>query len=625
LPLHGQLSSYSDTINIKEVVISRKRLNSYTAGFKKVTIDSSVLLNHNHGTLADLLEDNSTIFIKSYGLGGTALPSFRGTGSNHTQIAWNDININHPMLGQSDLSLIPVGFIDDIDIYYGGASMGLNSGGIGGIINLKTKPVWKKETLISVNPGIGSYGKYSGLVKVKSGNNHFQSVTKAFLQSSENDFSYLNSDVSSEPVWEKRLNSQVRQRGFIQELYFRKTKKILSARLWYQSAYRNLPSSMLSQQINSGEKQFDESLRTMLNYNLDRGRFDYFLTGSWMLNRLNYTNQLASIDSRNLSEALVIKTGLGSRLGESITLKVILNEEVNVIKSNNYKQNETRNNASITASAERNGNNRVSAMILIREIFDNNVLLIPDFSAGFQFRLIDAKEYFLKANISRNSKIPTMNDLFWLPGGNSELLNEYAFIYELSYDMKQKISPGFDVHYNLSVFRNTIKDMIQWHPGEYSYWTSDNIQNVNSTGLESSLSVDYRLNKISSEFIAGYSYTKATTVSSYNNNDIHIGKQLMYVPENQVNASLRMNNHNLYFSWVSNLVGRRYITVDNSGYLPHYFLNNITSGFKFNLRGNSLDINFTVNNLFGVNYQTIAYYPLPGRSYSIKILYIISK
>ena len=139
------------------------------------------------------------------------------------RLTWNGININNPMLGQSDLSLIPAGLIDDIQIYFGGASMALNSGGIGGIINLETKPVWKKETLISVNPGIGSFGRYSGLVKGKKRKCIiFRSVTKVYLQSSENDFRYLNTEISAEPVWETRKNSQVRQKGFIQEFYFRK-------------------------------------------------------------------------------------------------------------------------------------------------------------------------------------------------------------------------------------------------------------------------------------------------------------------------------------------------------------------------------------------------------------------
>ena len=137
----------------------------------------------------------------------------------------------------------------------------------------------EKETLISVNPGIGSFGQYTGLIKVRSGNAKFQTVTKAFFQSSENDFRYLNTGISNEPVWEKRTNSQVSQKGFIQELYLRQAKSVASARVWYESADRNLPSSMLIQQPNLKETQSDESLRTMLNYDLFGGMNKYSFTG----------------------------------------------------------------------------------------------------------------------------------------------------------------------------------------------------------------------------------------------------------------------------------------------------------------------------------------------------------
>ena len=82
-----------------------------------------------------------------------------------------------------------------------------------------------------------------------------------------------------------------------------------------------------------------------------------------------------------------------------------------------------------------------------------------------------------------------MNDLFWVPGGNPGLKNEYALIYEISYEMNQKISNPLNLKYDLSAFRYNIKDMIQWHPGEFSYWTADNIQKVNSSGVESSVSL----------------------------------------------------------------------------------------------------------------------------------------
>ncbi|MCX6255656.1 MAG: Plug domain-containing protein, partial [Bacteroidia bacterium] len=327
LPLQGQVSLKNDTIRIREVIITRKKNNPDLTGYKKTIIDSSILGNYSQSTLADLLSENSGIFIKSYGMGGIATPSFRGTGAGHTQIAWNGVNINHPMLGQSDLSLIPTGLIDDIQIFFGGASMAFNSGGIGGIINLETKPVWKKEIVISINPGLGSFGQYSGLVKVKSGNINFQTVTKAFFLSSENDFRYLNTEISAEPVWETRTNSQMHQQGFIQELYYRKTKNVASARIWYQSSDRNLPSSMLTQQVNSGEKQFDESLRTLLNYDMFKGISNYSITCAWMLNRLNYSNRLASIDSRNLSKILTLKAGLERHIGENTKLKIVLDEQ----------------------------------------------------------------------------------------------------------------------------------------------------------------------------------------------------------------------------------------------------------------------------------------------------------
>jgi vitamin B12 transporter len=625
IPLQGQITFDDDTIKIKEVVITRNKSHSDLTGYKVVTFDTSALKIYSHNTLADILSENSMIFIKSYGMGGVATPSFRGTGASHTLLTWNNINISNPMLGQSDLSLIPSGLADDIQIYFGGASMSENSGGIGSTINLESKPVWKKETSLTISPEIGSFDQYSGLLKLKSGNDHFQSVTKAFLQASENDFRFLNSEATAEPVWETRANNQIRQQGFIQELYYRKENNILSARLWYQSVNRNLPSSMLIQQQNSDEKQFDESLRTMLNYEKSEGKNNFYITGAWIFNRLNYSNRLASIDSRNISETFTIKTGIENQIASNTKLRVYLNQEVSYVKSSNYNKNSTRNTTTLTASAESNLSDRFGTMFLIREIFDNKSFLLPDFSAALQLRLISERDYFIKANISRNSKIPTMNDLFWVPGGNPDLKNEYAFIYEVSYEMEQKILSGFTVNYDISLFRNSIKDMILWHPGESWYWTADNIQSVNSNGIETSVRLLYKISHFTSVLNAGYTFTKAINAAPNDISDISAGKQLMYIPENQANASFNISSRSLYFVWSSNLTGRRYITVDNSKYLPAFFLNNIITGVKVNLKGNIIDASVNINNVFNINYQTIAHFPLPGRSYEFKILFQIIK
>jgi iron complex outermembrane receptor protein len=136
----GQNSFLHDTINIEEVVVKGAKPERVLNGFKIMKLDSSALVDYSHESLDGLLKEQSFVSIKNYGVGGSSTISFRGTGAGHTQILWNNISINNVMLGQTDLSLIPVGIIDEADILFGGASLQTGSGGIGGMIALNNLP-----------------------------------------------------------------------------------------------------------------------------------------------------------------------------------------------------------------------------------------------------------------------------------------------------------------------------------------------------------------------------------------------------------------------------------------------------------------------------------------------------
>ena len=611
VPVYGQPSVFHDTIKIKEVVISRTKLSPELTGYKRIEFDSSILVSYSNKNLADVLSENTGIFIKSYGTGGVASLSFRGTGANQTLIDWNGININSPMLGQADLSVIPVGLIDNVQVYFGGASMEMNSGGIGGVINLETKPVWKKETMLSVNSGAGSFGDYSSLVKIRTGNTQFQSVTKAYIHSVKNNFRYLSGD-QTDAVWLTRTHNQFGNQGLSQELYYRTTENVASARIWYESSNRNLPSTNL-------EKQYDEALRIMINDIVSKGRNSFFITVAGLLERLNYKD--IGIDSRNLSKTLVIKAGGKSKIGEFTKLDISVNNELTVVKSNNYLQIPSRDVSTLTASLERTCTDRIGLTILMRGSLNNYKLLKPDFSAGLQYRIVDNQEYFLKASFSRNSRIPTMNDLYWPVLGNPDLKNEYALISELTYEMNKKISSSLSLKSDLSFFRNSIRDMIQWSPGPNLNWTVYNLSRVTSSGVETSVSLLYSLKKFSARFNGGYSFTKSILKASPNPESGSIGKQLLYIPVNQANGTVRLSLGNFYSSWGTVFSGKRYISTDNSHSLPYYLINNMAIGVRLPLENNSFDINFNMNNLFGFNYQSVANYPMPRQSYGARILF----
>lgn len=623
--LQGQISFRNDTILIKEVEIRGKIDGQDYKGYKATHIDSSLIGIYNQRSLADLIAENSIIHLKTYGSGGLATTSFRGTGPGHTQITWNEINLNNPMVGQSDLSLIPAGFIDEINIYYGGGSMSINSGGSGGVIDLKTNPDWDDQEVFFINPGIGSFGKRSGLVKVKAGTKGFQSVTKAFLSNSDNDFRYLNSVAGESPIWETRENSEVRQKGFIQELYFRNSRSSLSARIWYQSASRNLPVPIISPTMNPPEKQSDESLRTMLTYVSAKGLTDIHFTAAFISDKLDYTNELASVDSRNLSKRIILKSGLQRRINKMLKLEFTLNDELNLINTNNYAGNKSRNLASADAIAETDLTQWLAARVLVRQMIQDSRFLAPDFSVSTEIKPFREKYYFIKASFSKNSKIPSLNDMYWSPGGNPDLKSETGYTSEITLDMTSYLSGSLKIKNDLTFFRNHISDMIQWRPGESYYWEAGNIGNIVTSGLESGLDVNYTVQRFNARLNAGYAFTKAAIEGANTDNQEFSGNQLVYIPENQINALLRLSWQHFYSVFTATYTGKRFLTADNSQYLPQYSISDLTLGTKLNAGNVSCDLGFIVENLFNASYQNIAYYPMPGRSFLVSIVFQFKK
>jgi len=615
LQLNGQFSFQKDTLKIKEVIITHKQISSEQPGFKFYDIDSEDLKNNSLNSLTNVLNESTPLFIKNYGSGGTATSSFRGTSAGHTQVMWNGININDPMLGQSDFSLLPSGMVDNVMISFGGASMDLGTGAIGGIINLGNEPYWMKRLSVDATAGAGSFGRYSGLVKISTGSDHFQSVTRAYLNSCNNDFPYFDPAAIPEPLWKNREYNQLSQQGLMQELYFRKSENVLSARFWYQSASRELPGSTLYGY--AGEKQSDESFRSLINYSFVRGKNEFFASSALMFTNLNYSSQLYSIDSRNKTKTLVLTGGMTTPLGQYTRLKLILSDELNAIESNNYNESISNNNASVTLSAERKKGKRFGAVVLLRETLNNETLLIPDFSAGFEYRVLRGEEHFIKLNLARNSKIPSMNDRYWNPGGNPDLKNEYAYSYELGYKLDHKVSTTVTLGSELNYFNNYIRDMIQWIPGESYFWVTENIRSVNSSGFELTASMKYKADRLIVNLNTGYSYTRAIEINSeVPEND---GKQLIYIPENKAYGSVNFGYKNIYTIWVANFTGTTYTTADHSHYLNSYIINDLTSGIKFHLDKCVLDIRFKIENIFDISYQTIEYYPQPGRNYFLTL------
>ena len=136
-PLQGQAPKR--LVQLQEVSVTGKRPLT-DVGTTKTDLDTLTLRETVVNSMADVLSQNTPIFIKSYGRGSLATASFRGTSPSHTQVLWNGLKLNSPTLGMVDFSMIPSFFIDRGSLYHGASSVGVSGGGLGGAVALDTKP-----------------------------------------------------------------------------------------------------------------------------------------------------------------------------------------------------------------------------------------------------------------------------------------------------------------------------------------------------------------------------------------------------------------------------------------------------------------------------------------------------
>ena len=156
---HPAVTAQERTLRTETVTVRAQR-SLRDIGAQKTPLDTTVLRENITNSLADVLSQNSSIFIKSYGRGTLATASFRGTAPSHTQVTWNGMKMNSPMLGMVDFSLIPSYLIDDAALYHGASSVGVTGGGLGGAVSRGTHAAKEEGLVLKFVLGISIFDTY---------------------------------------------------------------------------------------------------------------------------------------------------------------------------------------------------------------------------------------------------------------------------------------------------------------------------------------------------------------------------------------------------------------------------------------------------------------------------------
>jgi len=632
-------NSYSqivkDTIKIKSVIIENKKLTQ--KGIISNQIDSIILSENTENNLSEVLSKNTNIFIKNYGKGSLSTASFRGTSATHTQVIWNGIKLNSPMMGQVDLSSIPIFFIDDITVLQGGSSLTKNSGALGGIVDINNKPNWNKKISVQTIQKIASFGTYAPFVKIGVGTKKMQFKTRFFLEKSDNNFKYINNSEPDKYI-EYQKNAEYKKSGIIQESYFRLSpKSFISIILWGQKSNKNIPSIMSYSGLHRTQHQTDRELKTTANYSINFDKINIKINSGYIYNNIKYfladstnSSYIVKNNSNSNSNSIFNNAEISylPNSNNNFILDFFYNYDfVNIYDTTTYsftEYNAKRNENGLKFSYHKKINSRFSAFFLLHQKMVSRKIIPPIPAVGIDYKLLKNKQLYLKTNISRNYNIPTLNDLHWSPGGNPDLLPEIGYSADVNLEFTSKFKNNI-IKQTTSIYGSLIDNWIVWRPSEFRYWTAQNIKKVFARGIEYSVNLEGHHKKIKYQLIGNYAFTKTTNQKTDLMGDKSVGQQLIYIPKNTLGLFGNISFKGYYSQIDINYTGKRYTTssnLENRHTLPPYSIFNINFGKKISYKKTKTEIKLTVNNLLNTQYQAILYRAMPMRNYSLNINFI---
>jgi iron complex outermembrane receptor protein len=621
--INGFTQPLNDTLALPEFEV-RSNYVVDNLGFKRTRLDSSLLAPSLNADLSTILSQHTTIFIKSYGNGTLSTPSFRGTTSQHTQVEWNGINLGNPMLGQVDLSQIPVSQFDGLEILYGASGISRTSGAFGGVINLVSKPDWNNRLYLSAGQTLASFDTYTTSAGIVLGNNNIQTSTKFNYTSSLNNFPFYNEYTRS---FENQQNASYKLYGISEELFIKlKDRHLLSGKIWYSYNDRNLPPTTSTINPLKVEKLKDQSLRAILEYKYIEKKYNLLVRSALIDQFSSYLNDTMQADNQCYSSINRV------RFNYSGVRNMVINTGIDFtydwVISDNYDGLKQRATSGFFAEINVEFSKKFSSSLVMREdIVDGEWMpFIP--ALGLEFRPFSDINLSFALNLSRNFRYPTLNELYWDQFGNPDLLPETDYSAELgsTYNVSTNNKKVF-LEATISGYYNMIYDLIEWSPeeGNASIWKPSNVREVLARGLEAGLNLKLDILGFRIGLDNNYNYSRSTYQKTTSPNDNSLGKQLIYIPVNTFNSNLSLQRWKFYLMYNFSFIGERFSARDNLNVMPAYYLSNLIFGKNLVLKNIVLSLQLQINNLFNVDYQSVASRPMPGINYAVTVKFSFNK
>lgn len=589
-----------DILAYGQTLDSLHNLKSFTVYSNvKETLNSDSILNKNsfitfQNDMSSALQMNTPYQVIQSSVNGYLTTNARGLGSNRNQVIWNDLPMESPFLGITDLSLFPASIFSHVLMSQSPNLENLFHTNAGTQTNLNQE--FKKE--------LNLFSSYSSIHNSQSNaslgftiQNRINIQLFGGINISRNRFTYPSYYSINEIDTMKY--AELKSYFYGAHLDF-KTKSIGHKFSWFNTSHqREIPP--LRFETYAGQKQSDRNTRLTYVTKIPLGnrvliapRIAYFR------DFINYVHPVFSTNDSSSAETFFFQ------------LPLIFNyKKFGLQVQNNFRYINSMFPKSVSYDKIQWSQNSTHLKVkynLKRFDFVNQNILIKSKGNHLEWiprLLIRWKQNKLSSamSVGKIYRVPTLNDLYWRPGGNLNLKPEkgWQMDFVINYQSKK---------YNLTLnpYLKRLSNGLVWLPkqGE-NYWFVSNFRDIEIEGLEGSLS-----------FIDEWGAFKFSLEAKFNVYQLAYAQNELLKPEeqNQINhgqnliLTTQFKRHKLgiYFK------NYQEKTLDNQ-----YKLLNINYETIFK----NLIINVSVDNLLNEYYELRLHAPMPGRFYTLSIAYQI--
>ena len=554
----------------------------------------------NNENLSNILEDQSINYIKNYGPGNLSSISSRGGNAQQTSVIYKDFILNNPLNGIVDFSSIPAVFFNSIDIIYGLPSSNWGNGGVAGGVLLDDVSIKDYNQYLEYGNTFGSFNQKTNYLKFGFKNKKTINSFKVYHQNSLNDYNFNNPNNELT----KQKNAAIKNLSYMGE-----TKLIinennnLSLIYFGQNLDREIPPSLFEGHTNA--KQIDDNHRLFFNYSHFGKKNKLSVKSAYYNEKNTYLDSGRSINSHNPIESYINQLEFKTIYDQNHNFTFNLTNSYSTSNGLNYEEKVKINRTALTGSYifQNKGWNQ---LLNVRFIINERKITPLTFSYALN-RTVNDKSIFL--NFGKVFRLPSINDLYWNPGGNIELLPEQGYSSDLGLKWDIKTN-NYQINFSTSIYSRWIDNWIQWQPNG-NYWSAQNIKEVWSRGIETNTNLITEYKQITALFNLKTAYNMSTNRELFNENPSLLGKQLTYCPHYKAVFKASFAYKKLHLTYLHNYTGYRFTSSDNNYFLPAFHLGRLFLSSDFKVKNQTVKVFYKLNNLYNIDYQLIINRPMP--------------